>query len=221
MQSWFSRTRGNVLRYPVRVVTKRMARAVLNPVLLRTFPNRRYDLRNTLAIAGGPRSGTTWLAELICAAVPRSAMLFEPLHVGNVAAAAAAGFKWRTYLQPGDDWPEGEAFLRRARQGRVVNWHTTSHIPLHRAVRPKVWVAKFIHANLLVGWLAKRFPIRPPALIMRHPCATVASRGGQGWKPLSYAPRIPEFLASHPQFIPVLDRLTDVVEFRAALWCID
>lgn len=216
MKQW-----GNIARYPLRVTAKRASRAALNPLLLRAFAKGHYDLRDTLVVAGGPRSGTTWLAELVCAAVPRSAMLFEPLHVGNVPAAAVAGFQWRTYLEPGDGWPEGEAFLQRALEGRVINWHTTSHVALRRAIGVKRWVVKLIHGNLLLTWLADRFPIRPPALIIRHPCATVASRGGQGWKPLSHPPRIPEFLATHPQFLPVLDRLTDVVEYRAALWCID
>lgn len=132
----------------------------MNPLVLRWTANRQYDLRNTLVVAGSWRSGTTWLGELICAAVPRSAMLFEPLHVGNVPEAAAAGCEWYKYLEPGQSWPEGEAFVRRALEGKVINRHTTSHIPLIRAVRPKVWVTKCIHANLLLGWLAERFPAK-------------------------------------------------------------
>lgn len=221
MQDFSLERWASAFRYPFSVLARRITRGQLNPIILRALASRHYQYSNTLVVAGGPRSGTTWLAELVCAAVPRSAMLFEPLHIGNVPAAAAAGFTWRTYMKPDEVWPEGKAFLRQALEGKVINRHTASHIPLSRVVRPRLWVTKFIHANLLLGWLAKQFPIRAPALIIRHPCATVASRAGQGWKPLTHAPRIPKFLAACPQFEPVLDGLTTVDEFRAALWCID
>jgi len=209
-----------VSRYPVGVLLRRALRAGITPVLLQWFSRHDYDLSETLVVAGGPRCGTTWLAELV-AGVPGAALLFEPLHVGNVPDAKAAGFKWRTFLEPDSSWPEGEAFIEKVLRGKVTNWHTTSQIALRSAIRPELWVVKLIHANLMLGWLAKTFPIRPPALIIRHPCAAVASRSQQGWKPLNRAPRIPGFLAAYPQFGPVLDQLTDLVEFRAALWCID
>lgn len=212
--------RRGLSRYRVKALAKRAIRARLNPLLVKCFSARNYDLRQTLVVAGGTRSGSTWLAELV-GTIPSSAVLFEPLHVANVPEAAAAGFTWRTFVRPGEEWPEGEAFLERVLQGKIINWQTTSHMGLRSAIHPKTWVVKFVHANLLLGWMLDKFPIRPPALIIRHPCATVVSRSQQAWKPPCHPPCIPKFLETYPQFTNVLEELTDVVEFRAALWCID
>jgi hypothetical protein len=206
--------------YDVSRLANRSLRAAINPLTTRLFARRDYDLRNSLVISGGSRSGTTWLAELV-ATLPRSAVLFEPEHIGNVPEAAQAGLKWSTYVDPDESWPEGRAFFDRVLRGQVLNWHTTSHLPLQCAIRPDVWIVKMVRANQMLGWIVKNFPIRPPALIIRHPCATVASRSQQGWQPLKKAPRNKQFLAAYPEFADVLDGLTELVEFRAALWCLD
>lgn len=207
-------------QYHAKVLARRIIRAGLNPLLAKWFARRDYDLRDTLVVAGESRTGTTWLAELV-STIPGAAVLFEPLDIRKVPEAAAAGFNWHTCVAPNDSWPEGEAFFAKVLQGKLINRHTMSHVSLRRTICPKLWVVKLLNANLLLGWLTTRFPIRAPALIIRHPCATVLSRSEQGWTPLKQPPRISKFLAAHPEFTEVLDRLTDIVEFRAALWCIE
>ena len=139
---------------------------------LRPLP---YDIRQTIVIAGSPRSGTTWLAELLNT-IPRSAILWEPLFLDADPQLPKIGFGWRTYVPPDRDRPEMEAYLRRVLTGRVLNPWTLQRTSLRDVYRVKRWIVKFVRANMLLPWLTLRFPTRRPLLLVRHPCAVVASQ---------------------------------------------
>jgi hypothetical protein len=74
----------------------------------------------------------------------------------------------------------------------------------------------------LPDWIAGTFGIRRMALIVRHPCATVASRLAQGWAPQSA--RIAVKQQAVRRRLPHLDalcrNLTDPFEVMAARWCL-
>jgi hypothetical protein len=204
--------------YSLREIARRVSRRSLGPTLVRLTADRNYDLGETLVVAGSPRSGTTWLAEVL-STLPRSAILFEPEHMLQVPEARQAGLDWHVMKLPGDAWPAGERYFDRVLRGQVVTPWTTSHLPLGRAVAPRRWIVKFVDANLMLGWLATRFPIRAPVLVLRHPCAVVGSQLRRGWK-LDHAPRTAAFFARYPQFGEFVSSLRDPVEWSAAHWCI-
>ena len=64
--------------------------------LNRTLPRNPED---TIVVAGSPRSGTTWLAELL-RRLPGYKFLNEPLLLPNNPAAQEVGFEWRTHIAP-------------------------------------------------------------------------------------------------------------------------
>jgi hypothetical protein len=208
----------NSTTYSLREIARRLSRRSLGPTLVRLTADRNYDLGETLVVAGSPRSGTTWLAEVL-SALPRSAILFEPEHMLQVPDARRAGLDWHVMKLPGDAWPDGERYFDRVLRGQVVTPWTTSHLPLSRAIAPRRWIVKFVDANLMLGWLATRFPIRPPVLVLRHPCAVVGSQLRRGWK-LDHAPRTAAFFARYPQFSEYVSSLRDPAEWSAAHWCI-
>lgn len=208
----------NSTTYSLREIARRVSRRSLGPTLVRLTADRNYDLGETLVVAGSPRSGTTWLAEVL-STLPRSAILFEPEHMLQVPDARRAGLDWHVMKLPGDAWPAGERYFDRVLRGQVVTPWTTSHLPLSRAVAPRRWIVKFVDANLMLGWLATHFPIRAPVLVLRHPCAVVGSQLRRGWK-LDHAPRTAAFFARYPQFSEYVSSLRDPVEWSAAHWCI-
>lgn len=55
----------------------------------------------------------------------------------------------------------------------IVTPLTVSHLPLGRAAAPRRWIVKFVDANLMLGWLATRVPVKTPVLMLRHPCAVI------------------------------------------------
>jgi len=202
--------------YTPRQAVQRLSRRTISPLLIRATSLRRHEIRDTLLIAGSPRSGTTFLAELLNQ-IPRSAILFEPEHVQQVPQAKHAGITWHTIKDPHEDWPEGQHFFESVLRGQLISSWTVSHVPLARALAPRTWIVKFVDANFMLGWLAANFPVRPPVLLVRHPCAVIASQLRRGWSN-PHPPRLKGFLARHPQFTDYLETLRDPTEFAAALW---
>lgn len=202
--------------YTARQAAQRLARRTLSPLLVRATSLQKHDMRDTLLVAGSPRSGTTFLAELL-SQIPRSAILFEPEHLQQVPQARQAGLTWHMMKDPGEDWPDGERFFASVLHGELVTSWTASHVPLGRALAPRTWIVKFVDANFLLGWLASRFPVRPPVLLVRHPCAVIASQLRRGWSN-PHPPRLKGFLARYPEFTDYLETLRNPTEFAAALW---
>lgn len=193
-------------------------RGLANPALIRAFGPRDYDLRQSLVISGFPRSGTTWLAEVV-ATLPGFGIIFEPLNIDTVPGARAAGFDRDNFRVPGEAWPEGEAFLRTVLEGRLLTRWTTSDLPIPRAFSVRRWVIKFVRANQMLAWMTERFPLVPPLLLIRHPCAVHASWIERGWPVLQSAHHNARFMAAYPEFEPVISRLRTPEEFLAARWC--
>ena len=215
-RAWDTAARRYLGGYTPRQAVERLSRRTLSPLLVRATSLGTHDIRDTLLIAGSPRSGTTFLAELLNQ-IPRSAILFEPEHIQQVTEARAAGLTWHTIKQPSEDWPEGRRFFERVLRGKLITSWTVSHVPLASAVAPRTWIVKFVDANFMLGWLAASFPIRPPVLLVRHPCAVIASQLRRGWSN-PHPPRLKGFLACYPQFTDYLETLRDPAEFAAALW---
>lgn len=145
--------------------------------------SKRYDPRKTRVIACAGRSGSTWLAEIVCAD-ERRPLIWEPLHPGSHPnAAKIGGFGWQHYLRPGDDAPRERAFVADILAGRNLSADILSRDQLRMRQLAKFdgYVVKFTCANLLLHWLLATFPQRA-VLMVRHPCAVIASqRRHGGW----------------------------------------
>ena len=176
----------------------------------------RGDHTRTVFLAGSGRSGTTWLSELIDhdGSYRR---IFEPFHPGKVEDFRRFGSK--QYLRPTDG--RGE-FLHPARKvlggGLRSGWTDRGGALLARRR-----LVKDIRANLLLGWLAEHFSGMPIVLLMRHPCAVVASRLALGWMDnLDETMAQQDLVEDH--LLPVEERIraaSDPFERHLFLWCID
>lgn len=193
-------------------------RGISNTILLNTIYKRQYDLKDTLIIAGTTRSGSTWLAEIV-SAHPEAGQIFEPLSPTNVREARKCGFTFNTFLEPGSQWPAGKVYLDKVLRGQVLTPWTTSQIPVCKAKNIRFLVIKFVRANLLLGWLARNFPVRPPALIIRHPCAIVASESRRFPLPNIDALLKSQFFNKYPYLKERCKDLSLPEEARALKWC--
>ena len=190
----------------------------MNPALIRATSSSRYDIGNTLVIAGFPRSGTTWLAELI-ATLPRTAVLFEPLDHRTIPAARRAGLSWENFRAPDELWPEGEQYLQEVLSGNVLTRRTTSHISFSRAASISRWIVKFVRANQMLGWLVENMQIPPPVFLIRHPCAVYSSWISREWPLVTYSP--PDslrFFLYYPEHKDWIRSLSKPEEIFAAQW---
>jgi hypothetical protein len=174
-----------------------------------------------VVISGSPRSGTTWLAELLSSA-PRSAIIWEPLHLTANPRAAAAGFDWRTYRTPGERWPEGQRYLTDVLRGRELSRFAYSRASLVELLGATTLVVKFVRANGLLAWMSELLPGRPPIHLVRHPCAVVASQlRYPEWKDADPIGASPSFFAHHPGLRAAASDLATLEERLAAMWAMD
>lgn len=137
---------------------------------------------DTIVVSGAPRSGTTWLAELL-RELPKYKMLNEPLRVSSSALVKdIEGVQWRTYLDRETKFPELQAALHKALTGNVSSlwmWRFRSDHPvlmLYEHLRCHKLVVKIIRASRMLEWLSDQFPVRAIVHTFRHPCAVVASQ---------------------------------------------
>ena len=98
-------------KYSFSNIIKRFDRAL--------FYSKDFDLNDTIILAGSPRSGTTWLMEIL-RIIPGYTTLFEPLNPLYLPKSFEIGFRSRTYLQQGEDWPKGEEHLRKILTSRPI-----------------------------------------------------------------------------------------------------
>jgi hypothetical protein len=192
------------------------------------------EVSDTIIVAGAPRSGTTWLAELL-RELPRYKFLNEPLFLRNYPAAREAGFGWRTHFSPEEENKKVESFLGDVLSGRVPRgplWHYKASSSVGRlfehAMNPKL-VVKFCRVGRLLHWLMERFEVRGAVLIVRHPCAVLSSQLEHGgWDPdqLAHDINSEKALGQVPdsvrnRFADALGRVSTRVEMMAVRWCLD
>ena len=172
-------------------------------------------------MAGSPRSGTTWLSEIL-RTIPQSCILHEPINPNSVSEVNALGLGWRPYIAPEVDWPETEEFMRRVLSGQILCGHTTRRTSLAEILRNEHWIVKFVRASRLLRWMTEKLPIRTPILLMRHPCAVVASQMRHtSWSPTTSPAMDSRFLAAYPWVSDILAGIETWEEVLAATWCMD
>lgn len=186
-----------------------------------------------IVITGSPRSGTTWLAEMINT-VPGSGIMWEPLHLGQQKDLAGRGFTWRTFIDPDDRNPEYRQILGDILSGRRMDGHLGKYQSLGSLLTTRFWIIKFVRANNMLEYIARNFPTRVPILLVRHPCAVVSSQMHRRTRHQTvtrertlenWSKGLPEiatqFLARYPEHRTYLESLDNWEEILAAVWCMD
>lgn len=160
----------------------------------------------------------------------------EPLHL-NLPTLPDLDLDWRTYVNPTEHRPELREYLERVFTGTMPrNYETEAEGRFGRLVelyrRPHV-VAKFVRANRMLHWIDESFDLRGIIMLVRHPCAVVASQldyeHGETnyWAQASPAEKVETVLAGSlpdhlvEQFRPLICDLETREEVLAAIWAVD
>jgi hypothetical protein len=175
------------------------------------------DHQNSVFLAGSGRSGTTWVSEIINYRNGYR-FIFEPFHPGKVRICK--DFKRKQYLRPDDRREEYLGPAGTILTGRLRNFWTDRFNKKFVARRRLI---KDIRANLILGWMRANFPGMPMILLLRHPCAVVASRLALGWRDnlsetMEQGELVEDFL------LPMEARIRaarDGFERHVFLWCIE
>jgi len=197
----------------------RVLRQNVRTMAIRTCLAGRLGEQDACIISSSPRSGSTLFARAL-GTDPDTCVLFEPLNTRRIPQASKVGFIWQTDIDPAQDWLEGEEYLRRVFSGRVVNHWTSREMTIHDACRSSKMIVKCIRSNPLLPWICRAFDIPSPILLIRHPCAVIASQIRTGWF-REERPPVPRWLETYPLFISTLSRTEGVYENLAASWALD
>jgi hypothetical protein len=208
---------------PIRAARRAGFRAALQA----TAAIRRFtaDVDQTIVLSGRPRSGTTWLEEMVCRITGYPAIT-EPLMLTNLPENLKQryGLRWRTYRRHDADDPDFAAFLRSILGGTLL-------LPSFFPPRPETFaklaagspvVVKFCRANLFLPYLHAQFPRNRTVLLVRNPFATAASQLALGqWDHVDeFVPHQPELYRDHPELV-VESPPTTREEILTTYWCIE
>jgi hypothetical protein len=191
-------------------------------------------IEDTVVIAGSPRSGTTWLLELL-RTLPGYKALNEPLMYQD--ARNGHGFSWRTYHDPGEEADEQRDYLETVLTGQLgvsPAWYFEANSRpsqlIEHATRDRL-VVKFCRMNRMLHWFCGQFEVRGPVFIVRHPCAVVSSMLKHGaWDEGELHGQEREDHALHDGLLPaslydvfgpILDSVETQAEILATMWCLD
>lgn len=185
---------------------------------------RKFLPEDNILIFSYPRSGSTWLAEMINC-LPRTALLWEPLHLRNVNKFRELGFGWRQYIPETEQWKEAEETFEKLFKGRYLNyWLSSREFPLKFCTSERM-IIKFVRANGMLPWLTKNFVFNnSPIFLIRHPFAVAASQMKEGsWNDKFEAFEVPdmpfnEFYHEHSSFLSSLKTKQSRI---VANWCLN
>jgi hypothetical protein len=135
-----------------------------------------FDPNENLVIFGDARGGSTWMAELI-GQVPKTVLLWEPLHIGRVDYFKQLNFAWRQHIPEDETWYEAQGAFEQLFRGKVLTHYTCSFSSPFYFLFADRMLVKFCRANALVPWLTRVFDFKyEPIYLVRHPFAVVASQ---------------------------------------------
>lgn len=210
------------------------------------FKNKKIEMKDTILIVGSPRSGTTWLMDII-SNIPGYTYLFEPLNPIWFPESYEVGFRSRTYLKPESNWQEGENYLEKIFTGNIANLpikdnpifdllYGFSFKNLIDHFYANKLIVKSINMNRMLPWIAKFFRLKAILFIIRHPCASIASQLNSGL--YGYRSSAPPFYDVPPKIDDILQESSEIKyldkniqnllgdiktkeEVLAASWCLD
>lgn len=137
---------------------------------------RGHQPEDAIVLSCDPRSGSTWLSEVLEASTP-SAVIWEPFHLDHVKQVRDLGFAWRQYIPPEADWPEADTLIRDILSGQVINEWTSWASPFKDYMNAEHLIVKCCRANGFLPWMVRNINFRrKPIHFLRHPFAIAASQ---------------------------------------------
>lgn len=142
-----------------------------------------FDPRDALLVFSDPRGGSTWITEMI-QQIPRTAVVWEPLHLRYTDAFRELGFTWRQYIPEHAEWEEARAAFERVLRGQILNEKLGSASSIKEFAQADQLIVKLCRGNALLPWLVRQFEFRHKAGLPRSSpvcgCSVPASLRGMG-----------------------------------------
>ena len=194
--------------------------------------SRRHDREKLIVLCGVPRGGTTWLFEVLLNTVPGTCGIWEPLDLRSSSLPGQLNFSWRQHIDTDTRWPQAEDFFGHLFTGTYLNVSLIHHYGFFEFLKENVlsdtYLIKFCRANRLLMWMIRRFEIKNSILLIRHPCAVVASQlFHRGWnhvledKTAEHPIVSSDYLQQHGWIHSIVKEARTPEEKLAVTWCLD
>ena len=132
------------------------------------YKNKKFDIKNYILIVGSPRSGTTWLLDILIK-LPGYTSIFEPLNPIWFPESFEVGFRSRTYLKSDSLWAEGKNYLTKIFTGQIANL-PIKDTPLDLFKEFSInnffahllgskLIIKSVNMNRMLPWITKNFQL--------------------------------------------------------------
>jgi len=199
---------------------------------------RQFSADDTISLFVNPRGGSTWLAELLLH-IPRTVVAIEPLFRGRFSTVDPSppghkkgleevrdlGFWFYQHVPDDAAWPGAKAFMHRLfnRQKMALSiWYQNELAEIPSA---STFLFKLCYGQLMLPWLADQFDMKN-VLLVRHPCAVVASQlnFGEAWARIKEHPQFPvpqcKFNEIFERHHEALAAVHTPAENLAAMWAV-
>ena len=191
--------------------------------------------KNTIAIFAHPRGGSTWLAEILLK-IRNSLLIDEPLWRGSmvttnsfpddydkkVPEAVRLGFYYNQPIPRNAESAEAKRMLESILKGQVPSLGLYEENDLRKLKNGQVHIVKFCYGLLLMDWFVNNFNVNS-ILLVRHPCAVVASQMARpAWKNIQIEKHweIPDcrFRESYLDYKGIFEKADTLEKYLAAFW---
>jgi hypothetical protein len=174
-------------------------------------------------IFGEPRSGTTWLMELINHHHD-IVVVWEPFHKkqGLMFSRINGG---RAFISDVDHAAQLKNQFEDVVTLKKVNSWILNYASIQKLIFAKQSLTKVIRGNLILPWIIQSFNLRfKPIYIVRHPAATIISQLNGGLRPFEEMPENRTIQALYPaqsaNYIGYITTLDSDLKKAMALWCL-
>jgi hypothetical protein len=202
--------------FPVAVKAQKLRSRVVGSVLGRLYIDLNHSVDKSLLISGTPRSGSTWLANLLGEMLGYR-LVFEPLTHGTDGIERYEARYLRVEASDQELQERFERLLTGAARDRALDTRNRQALARGRLV-------KGVATNLLLSWFQRQFPSVPVVYIVRHPLLVVSSYLQMSWldpKPPEHWLEQDELMTDHlAPFEAVIASADTRLKQSALEWCV-
>lgn len=178
---------------------------------------------NHLLIFSDPRSGSTWLAELLTQ-LKGYMIIDEPFHLNNNQRLKELNWGWRQVIPSAASWAEAKDYFQWILKRKNIGYGRIHLNSLKAYLFSDQSVFKIIRGKGVLPWLVNQFEFNyTPIFLIRNPYAVVSSMiSHPSWNYPFEQFKVPEtqYNDIYKEHEAYLTTLNSKEEQLVALWCI-